>query len=81
MKNCTFLDNNAIYGGALYFYDGAAIIENCSFINNEANYGGAIYYLQVLRCGCLVCNNDVNEIRKMDGEQKYIKKIKSPRKN
>lgn len=46
MKNCTFLDNNAIYGGGLYFYDGTAKIINCSFINNEANYGGAIYYSQ-----------------------------------
>lgn len=57
IKNCSFYDNYAEEGGAIYIVNinGASgtptadivTIEHCSFTNNEANYGGAI----VLRVG------------------------------
>ena len=44
VKNCTFVNNKAQYGGA-FCIDSAnnIIIKDCTFINNEANDGGAIY--------------------------------------
>lgn len=42
--NCTFQDNNAGTGGAIYSYHGGVYINNCEFNNNSANNGGAIYY-------------------------------------
>ena len=44
IDNCSFMDNNAIYGGAIYnYYDGILIITGTSFSNNSAVDGGAIY--------------------------------------
>ena len=41
--NCSFINNNASYGGAIYMKYGNLTIDNCSFINNTAQYyGGAI---------------------------------------
>ena len=41
--NCTFINNTAEYGGAIYMDYGVLTIDNSYFINNTAfNYGGAI---------------------------------------
>ena len=41
--NCTFINNHAKYGGALYVAGGELEVVNCNFINNTAYYvGGAI---------------------------------------
>ncbi|MBQ9026360.1 MAG: peptidase C1, partial [Methanobrevibacter sp.] len=43
IDNCTFINNNAVYGGAIYLEYGSAQINNSIFKNNYAqNFGGAI---------------------------------------
>ena len=43
LNNCTFINNTAEYGGAIYMDNGYLTIANSHFINNTAyNYGGAI---------------------------------------
>ena len=43
LNNCTFNDNYAVYGGAIYMASGSLEITDSLFINNLAyNYGGAI---------------------------------------
>ena len=43
INNCTFINNTAEYGGAIYMYGGNLDIKNSIFLNNYAyNYGGAI---------------------------------------
>ena len=43
IDNCTFINNFAVYGGAIYIESGSANITNSRFINNTANnFGGAI---------------------------------------
>ena len=43
LTNCTFIDNHADYGGAIYMGNGYLEIKDCQFISNYANnYGGAI---------------------------------------
>ena len=43
IANCTFINNKAIEGGAVYSYDrGNITFENCNFIDNSAVNGGAI---------------------------------------
>ena len=43
LVNCTFMNNYADFGGAIYLNGGNLEIDDCSFINNTAyNYGGAI---------------------------------------
>ena len=43
IKNCTFNDGYAVYGGAIYMGGGRLSISNSQFINNYAyNYGGAV---------------------------------------
>ena len=43
LDNCTFINNNAVYGGAIYIESGNANITNSKFIENIAdNFGGAI---------------------------------------
>lgn len=42
--NCTLINNNASWGGAIYSYPNSyAAIVNSTFINNYANYGGAVF--------------------------------------
>ena len=42
LNNCTFINNHAGYGGAIYINGGILEIADCIFINNTAvNYGGA----------------------------------------
>ena len=43
LYNCTFLNNRAMYGGAIYLPYGELSLSNCKFINNSAHwFGGAI---------------------------------------
>ncbi len=43
LTNCTFLNNNAEYGGAIYIDTSTLYVRGCTFINNNAfNYGGSI---------------------------------------
>ena len=43
LYNCTFLNNSAMYGGAIYLPYGELSLSNCKFINNSAHWvGGAI---------------------------------------
>lgn len=43
LYNCTFLNNSAMYGGAIYLPYGELSLSNCKFINNSAHwFGGAI---------------------------------------
>ena len=43
IKNCSFINNTAGYGGVIYMKGGDLIMDNCSFINNTAKYyGGAL---------------------------------------
>ncbi|MBR6023647.1 MAG: peptidase C1 [Methanobrevibacter sp.] len=43
LTNCTFLDNYAEYGGAVYVEIGVLSVDGCNFINNSAKaYGGSI---------------------------------------
>ena len=43
--NCNFTDNNATYGGAVYFSN-TGTVSNCNFVDNKAtgtnSWGGAI---------------------------------------
>ena len=46
--NCTFINNNASWGGAIFSYPNSlGVFVNSTFINNTGDYGGAIstYYL------------------------------------
>ena len=42
IDNCTFKDNKAISGGAVYIKSNYSTITNCLFENNAASYGGAV---------------------------------------
>ena len=43
LENCTFTNNHAVYGGAIYHNNGTTEIRNCKFYNNTAElYGGVI---------------------------------------
>ena len=42
MNNCTFVNNTAYYGGAIYNYARDAIISDSEFSNNTA-YKGIVY--------------------------------------
>ncbi|RAP46458.1 MAG: hypothetical protein BZ136_07570 [Methanosphaera sp. rholeuAM74] len=43
-RNCTFKDNTATLGGAIYSWHAGLNIQKCTFTNNNATDGGAIYY-------------------------------------
>lgn len=46
LNNCSFYNNYALYGGAIFSNGGNVSISNCNFINNTGRYyGGAIYQL------------------------------------
>lgn len=40
--NCTFEENEAYEGGAIYVYEATRLI-NCTLVNNHADFGGALY--------------------------------------
>ena len=44
LNNCSFYNNQALYGGAVYCIGNELTVSDCHFINNTAKYyGGAIY--------------------------------------
>ena len=46
IQDCTFEDNTAAFGGALYNYgtpSSSMVIFNCIFLNNSADHGGVLY--------------------------------------
>ena len=43
LTNCTFLNNHAVNGGAIYQTGDVLEVNGCKFFNNTASYGGAIY--------------------------------------
>ena len=46
LNNCSFYNNYALYGGAIFSNGGNTVISNCNFLNNTGKYyGGAIYQL------------------------------------
>ena len=46
LNNCSFYNNYALYGGAIFANEGILNITNCNFINNTGEYyGGAVYQL------------------------------------
>lgn len=50
VKNCTFVDNVAHNGGAVFIRGGRPLFTNCSFYSNTADfYGGAVYNFGVNR--------------------------------
>jgi len=40
VQDCTFQDNDALYGGGLYCESGSAVVTRCTFRNNHATHGG-----------------------------------------
>ncbi len=43
LDNCSFYNNHAVYGGAIYHNNGTTIMRGCKFYNNTADlYGGVI---------------------------------------
>lgn len=42
LESCTFVDNRASSGGAIYCRGGRSTIRQCTFVNNWARYGGGI---------------------------------------
>lgn len=72
IKNCTFIGNHAINGGALYLYQPEHIhevyIEECLFVENEADNGNLMHSisdhyetnLKITFCNCL--NIDSSEV-------------------
>ncbi|MCF7793853.1 MAG: Ig-like domain-containing protein [Candidatus Cloacimonetes bacterium] len=45
LENCTFQNNEANNGGAVFLYNASVVIKKCSFLDNSAQSGGAIYIL------------------------------------
>ncbi len=57
VENCTFSDNDAFYGGAVY-NRGNLTVNDCTFSGNTAQYGGAIYNYGNLTVGnCTFARN------------------------
>ena len=59
MENCTFINNSAIYGGAVDWTGINGLLINCTFINNTAENGGALYWygLEGTIAQCIFSNN------------------------
>lgn len=47
VKNCDFVNNSAVGGGALYISSGS--IDKCNFSNNSASYGGALAFVSSMK--------------------------------
>jgi hypothetical protein len=45
VRNCTFRDNHAIDGGAVFLYDSTPRLEHCLLEENTAEQGGAVFVL------------------------------------
>ena len=49
--NCTFLNNSAYFGGAVYFTSSGGSVERCSFVGNSVGSdGGAMYGGSAVNC-------------------------------
>ena len=59
MSNCTFIDNYAMYGGAVDWTGVNGFLNNCTFINNTAENGGAVYWYGIGGdiANCIFFNN------------------------
>lgn len=65
LYNCTFLNNSAMYGGAIYLPYGELSISNCKFINNSAHwFGGAI--TSENECGISITGTTFENCRSVD---------------
>ena len=64
LENCSFYNNHALFGGAVYAVCSVFSIVNCSFINNTADYfGGAVYSIakNLTLAGSSFDSNKANE--------------------
>ena len=59
MRNCTFINNTAIYGGAVDWTGINGFLINCTFINNTAENGGGLYWygIEGTITDCIFFNN------------------------
>jgi hypothetical protein len=48
ITNCTFQENSAIHGSAIYAYDSYLDITNCQFLKNSSSYGSIFDYESAL---------------------------------
>ena len=53
---CTFLGNNATYGGAVYISIPYTVISNCNFTKNTASLNGGAIYINANNVGVLKSN-------------------------
>ena len=59
MKNCTFINNTALYGGAVDWTGINGFLINSTFINNTAENGGGLYWygIEGTIANCIFFNN------------------------
>lgn len=59
MENCTFINNDASYGGAVDWTGINGFLNNCTFINNSAEKGGGLYWygIEGTIANCIFFNN------------------------
>ena len=59
MENCTFINNDAMYGGAVDWTGINGFLNNCTFINNSAENGGGVYWygIEGTIANCIFFNN------------------------
>ena len=59
MENCTFINNDASYGGAVDWTGINGLLINCTFINNSAERGGGLYWYGIEGTigNCIFFNN------------------------
>jgi hypothetical protein len=43
VTNCTFSDNEADFGGGMYYHSASPKVENCTFTGNSGTWGGGMY--------------------------------------
>ena len=73
--NCSFKDNTANYGGAVYIKSGYLTVENTTFLNNAAtNFGGAIACENSLNVSISKSRFIKNNSTQGSGGALYIKK-------
>ncbi|MBQ2831561.1 hypothetical protein [Methanobrevibacter sp.] len=59
LRNCTFINNTAVNGGAVDWTGINGFLINCTFINNAAENGGGLYWygLEGTIANCIFTNN------------------------
>ena len=70
--NCSFVNNSAVNGGAVYTYYGDFL--NCSFVNNSAVNGSAIlsYGVYLTIASSIFLNNDGYSVIFLDGDFEIV---------